>query len=130
MRTAVEGVDSHELSSTANFRLPLGLAGETLIFALASGLDYLLTRHMLLGFGKAARIGDMVEANPLARYILYSWGFDGLVIFKATTVAIVALICHIIAIKRVDVARRLLLFATIAVLTVVTYSMLLMARHA
>ncbi|MCY2966961.1 MAG: DUF5658 family protein [Planctomycetota bacterium] len=128
MSTAIDTATTTEISAPNGFRVPLGLAGETLIFAIASGLDFLLTRHMLMGYGSPARIGQIVESNPIARYILYSWGFDGLFVFKATTVAIVALICHIIAVKRVEVARRLMLFATIAVLSVVTYSMVLMVR--
>ena len=107
----------------------MGLAGETLVFFLASGLDFLLTRFLLLGFGSANRIGHISEANPVARYILYHWGFDGLVIFKASMVLLVAVICQIIAVQRIDLARRVLVFATIAVLGVVMYSVQMIVRH-
>lgn len=106
-----------------------GLTGETLIFFLASGLDYLLTRYLLLGFGNASRIGHITEANPVARYFLYNWGFSGLVYFKASMVLLVAVICQVIAVRRLDVARRLLVFATMAVLTVVMYSVQMLIRH-
>jgi hypothetical protein len=114
----------------AGFRVPsLVLLSETWFFCLASGLDYLMTKHMLTGFGSAARIGQVVEVNPLARYCLESWGFDGLMAFKVGLVTLVALVCQLIARRRLDVARRLMVFATSAALLVVLYSVRLMLQH-
>lgn len=105
------------------------LLSETWFYCLASGLDYLVTKHMLTGFGSAARIGQVVEVNPLARYCLESWGFDGLMAFKVGLVTLVALVCQLIARQRVEVARRLMIFATSAALLVVLYSVRLMIQH-
>ncbi|MGE5193970.1 MAG: DUF5658 family protein [Deltaproteobacteria bacterium] len=106
-------------------RLPL--EGETALFILASALDAMMTRYLLVSGGS----GDkwFVESNPIPRYFLESWGLDGLTYFKFALVALVSVICQIIARRRVEVARRVLNFASIVVLGVVIYSVVLMARH-
>ncbi|MFM8221968.1 MAG: DUF5658 family protein [Planctomycetaceae bacterium] len=129
MSTDVKALDVQPVGF-AGFRFPSPvLLSETWFYCLASGLDYLMTKHMLTGFGSAARIGQVVEVNPLARYCLESWGFDGLMAFKVGLVTLVALVCQLIARRRLDVARRLMIFATSAALLVVLYSVRLMLQH-
>jgi hypothetical protein len=105
-------------------RLPL--EGETALFILASTLDAMLTRY-LLSVGSS----DIwfVESNPIPRYFLDSWGLDGLTYFKFALVALVTVICQIIARSKIDVARRVLNFASILVMGVVIYSVVLMTQH-
>ncbi len=107
-------------------RLPL--EGETALFILASTLDAMMTRYLLWKDGPDNGI-FFVEANPIPRYFLESWGLDGLTYFKFALVALVTVICQIIARRRVEVARRVLNLASIIVLGVVIYSVVLMARH-
>lgn len=106
-------------------RLPL--EGETAMFIMASTLDALLTRYLLLYGGQNGH--TFVESNPVPRYFLESWGPDGLVYFKFALVAFVTLICQIIAHRKIDVARRVLNFASFLVMAVVIYSAVLMLRH-
>jgi hypothetical protein len=105
-------------------RLPL--EGETAVFVLASTLDAMLTRYLLLSGNSDLWF---VESNPVPRYFLESWGLDGLTYFKFALVALVTLICQVIARSKVDVARRVLNFASILVMGVVVYSILLMMQH-
>src|SRR5215831_10515084 len=85
----------------------LPLEGETALFLLASTLDVLMTWYLI--YHRAADSPFFfVESNPIPRYFLYSWGFDGLVYFKFFLVALVSLICRIIARRRIDIARRVL----------------------
>jgi hypothetical protein len=107
-------------------RLPL--EGETAMFILASTLDALMTRYLILYGGQDGHIW-FVESNPIPRYFLDSWGIDGLVYFKFGLVALIAVICQIIARSRIDVARRVLNFASIIVMGVVIYSVVLMMQH-
>ena len=88
------------------------------LFLFFSVTDLLLTVQLLRG-------GGHVEANPVARYILYGWGLKGLVYFKFALVAAVCTIAQIIGIKRLETARRLLSFAVLVMAAVVTYSSVL-----
>jgi FtsH-binding integral membrane protein len=110
------------------FRKGLPLEGETLLFVLASGMDFLMT-WLLLNYQSDSGRTWFVESNPVARYFLYSWGFDGLIAFKFASVALVVVICQVIARTRIQVARRLLQFATLVVIGVVVYSAVLLVRH-
>jgi hypothetical protein len=107
-------------------RLPL--EGETALFILASTLDAMLTRYLLWN-GSSNNGIFFVEANPIPRYFFESWGLDGLTYFKFALVALVSIICQVIARRRVDVARRVLNFASIVVMGVVIYSVVLMMQH-
>lgn len=104
------------------------LERESLLFVVSSAMDFLMTWLLLSYQGRPDHV-LFVESNPIARYFLYSWGFDGLIGFKIATVAFVVAICQIIALQRRDVARRLLHFASLAAISVVVYSAILMARH-
>jgi hypothetical protein len=107
-------------------RLPL--EGETALFILASTLDAMMTRYLLWNSNHDTG-SFFVEANPIPRYFLEGWGLNGLTYFKFALVALVSVICQIIARRRIDVARRVLNLASIIVLGVVIYSVVLMARH-
>jgi hypothetical protein len=107
-------------------RLPL--EAETALFILASTVDAMLTRYLLWNGSQDGRT-FFVEANPIPRYFLESWGLDGLTYFKFALVALVSVICQVIARRRVEVARRVLNFASIVVLGVVVYSVVLMVQH-
>ena len=106
----------------------LPLEFETSLFVLASAMDFLMT-WLLLNYQSGSSHIEFVESNFVARYFLYSWGFNGLIGFKVATVAMVAVICQIIARHRREVARRLLQFATVAAMLVVVYSVVLLFRH-
>lgn len=117
---------SRAWSFVAGDGLPLEL--ETSLFVLASVMDFLMT-WLLLNYEGGGDHIEFVESNFVARYFLYSWGFNGLVGFKIATVSVVAVICQIIARHRIEVARRLLQFATVAAMVVVVYSVVLLFRH-
>ncbi|MBX9638177.1 MAG: DUF5658 family protein [Mycobacteriaceae bacterium] len=109
-------------------RQALPLEAETALFILASLMDFVMT-WLLLNFQSESGRVWFVESNPVARYFLYSWGFDGLIAFKFAAVALVVVICQVIARSRPPVARKLLQFATVAVMAVVVYSAVLLVRH-
>ncbi|MBI3864391.1 MAG: hypothetical protein HY290_21115 [Planctomycetia bacterium] len=114
------------LALALRFRLPLEV--ETGLFILASALDVFMTRYLITSSTSTSHI-SFVEGNPIARYFLDSWGPDGLTWFKFGLVAVVSIICQVIARRKIDVARRVLLFATVAVMGVVIYSVVLMVQH-
>jgi hypothetical protein len=106
----------------------LPLEAETGLFIVASTLDVLMTYYLI----NHAQVGShllFVESNPLARYFMDSWGFDGVIYFKFGLVAFVSLICQIIARSRIVVARRVLYLATALVSSVVVYSAVLMVQN-
>ena len=106
---------------------PLRLEFETLLFSVASLLDFIMTWR-LLTFDDRNDLVWFVERNPIALYFFHGWGFDGLVFFKLSLVVLVASICQFIAHQKIDVARRVLRFSTLAVMTVVVYSTALLVR--
>jgi hypothetical protein len=107
-------------------RLPL--EAETMMFVLASTLDVVMTRYLLNNSASDGHIW-FVESNPIPRYFLESWGPHALVYFKFSLVALVTVICQFIARSKIAVARRVLNFATLIVMAVVVYSVVLMVQH-
>lgn len=101
---------------------------DTLCYVAASALDVVMTWLLLTYDGGSDQVG-FIESNPVARYFLYGWGIAGLVYFKVATVGLVILVCHVIARKRIDVAHRIMQFATLVVTLVVVYSICLLVRH-
>jgi len=102
----------------------LPLERESMAFLVANVLDVCMTRALLF------HDHDLFfESNPVARYVLENWGFDGLVWFKLGIVVFVIAICQIIARQKKDVARRLLQFATLTLSGVVFYSLFLLFFH-
>jgi hypothetical protein len=111
-------------------RLPL--ESETGLFILASTLDVILTWYLVSLSKSWSTEGNLtwfVESNPAARYFMEGWGFDGLVFFKFAMVTLVTVICQLIARHKVEVARRVLYFATLMVTSVVAYSVVLLMQH-
>lgn len=111
------------------FRHPLLLERESALFLIVSVLDVMMT-YLLLG-----ELSDedgrtiFYESNPVARWFFEGWGVGGIVYFKFAMVAVVEVIAHVVAIRKVNVARRLLDFGTLLVATVVLYSMVLLLLH-
>ena len=101
----------------------LPLQTETTIFILINCLDIFLT-YLLLATTKGA-----VEANPIADYFMQHWGFRGAIAFKLAVVAFVTVIAQIVAIKKLNTARFLLIGGTVLVGCVVVYSIALFIKH-
>lgn len=116
----------HSLFALIRQRLPL--EAETAMFILASTLDVMLTQYLLWHSNSDGHTW-FVESNPIPRYFLESWGPKALVYFKFSLVAFVSIICQIIARSKIDVARRVLNFASLIVMGVVIYSVFLMVQH-
>ena len=105
------------------FRDKLPLEKETSWFVLVNVLDFFATYLLLL------RVDNVGESNPLARWFLYRWGpFKGMLAYKLSLVAFICVIVQLIAIKRADLARRVLWFGIIIVSGVVVYSLVLLLR--
>lgn len=106
----------------------LPLEHETVLFLVVNVLDFLLT-YRLLVYGSASG-HRVVEANPLARYFLYTWGpVKGMLLFKLGMVLFVCLIAQIVAMRRLETARWLLRIATAIVCCVLVYSVLIYFRN-
>lgn len=97
----------------------LPLQNEVTLFILVGVLDIFMT-YMLLRLGA-------VEANPFARFFLVRWGFNGLIAFKMTTIALVTVLAQIIAQFKMSTAKKLLGYGTLVVGIVVVYSVFLLA---
>ena len=111
-------------------RLPL--EGETGLFIMASTLDVIMTWYLVSLSAAASAEGTLtwfVESNPAASYFMDLWGFDGLVFFKFGMVALVSVLCQLIARHKVEVARRVLYLSTFMVTSVVVYSVVLLVQH-
>jgi hypothetical protein len=91
---------------------------ELTLYVVVSGLDFVATQALLQHDG-VVRFG---EANPVARYFLYSWGPRGMLWFKAALTVLVCVISQVVAVRRPQAARRLLEFGTLAVTLVLLYS--------
>jgi hypothetical protein len=111
------------------FRMPLSLQRESSLFLIVSVLDVLMTSLLLEDLTGATGRTIFYESNPVARFFLEGWGLRGIVYFKFATVGLVEVIAHLVAMKKVAVARRLLEFGTLVVSVVVIYSMLLLVTH-
>lgn len=97
----------------------LPLQNEVTLFILVGVLDIFMT-YMLLRLGA-------VEANPIARFFLVRWGFNGLIAFKMTSIALVTVLAQIIAQFKMSTAKKLLGYGTLVVGIVVVYSVFLLA---
>jgi len=107
----------------------LPLETETTVFILVNLLDFFVTywllAHRELGFG------GFYESNPIARYFLDRWGVvKGLLGFKLAIVLFVCLIAQIVATRKPETARKLLVIGTVLVFGVVIYGVSLFVRHA
>lgn len=114
--------DPPEKEPPSFFRGHLPLENETLWFILVSALDVFMTYVLI-------RQPHFREGNPVAAYFLNHWGVKGMVYYKFSMVAFITVITQIIARTRVDIAARILQFATLVVGGVIIYSLLLYLRH-
>lgn len=101
----------------------LPLETETSWWILVSALDFLMTFLLL-----SNPAFNFIESNPIASFFFHRWGFKGLLVFKLVLAAFVAVVCQIIATRKVELARKVLQFGTFVVGLVVIYSMMLYAR--
>ncbi|MCA8996886.1 MAG: hypothetical protein KDA80_07870 [Planctomycetaceae bacterium] len=94
----------------------LPLESESLLFIMVNFLDFVVTYRLLA-------LGRFRESNPIAEYFLYRWGpFKGMMLFKISLVVFVILVTQVIAMKRLETARLLLMGGSLAVIGVVVYS--------
>ena len=96
---------------------PRPLQDETATFILANVMDIFATFILL-------RIGGS-ETNPIARFFLDHWGFDGMIFFKMMVIAFFCIVTQFIADQNLSRARSLLRFGSTVVACVVIYSAVL-----
>ncbi len=111
------------------FRLALPLQRESALFLLVSVLDVMMTYLMLSDVPEPDGRAMFYESNPVARWFFEGWGLSGIVIFKFTMVAVVEVIAQVVALRQLQMGRRLLEFGTLVVALVVLYSMYLLLSH-
>ena len=97
---------------------------ETLFLVLVSGLDVVMTYNLL-----TRGDGGFTESNPIARYFLDRWGMPGMAYFKMTMTLLVCVITQIVARKNSVLAKQVLELATLIIVVVVIYSVVLHFRH-
>ena len=100
----------------------LPLETETCVFILVNALDLFMTYILL-------KNGNFVESNGLANSILENFDYRGVVYFKFGVVGVVVIVAQIMAIRRVNAARRLLKIGSLVVFGVVLYSTFLLFRY-
>lgn len=98
------------------FKGQLPLENETTMFIFASFLDVVMTNIVL------NTRDTVIESNPIANFVLGTWGFAGMVYYKFGLVCVVCVVTQLIAIKREDLARMILRLGTIGIALVVLYS--------
>jgi hypothetical protein len=111
------------------FRLSLPLQRESALFLLVNVLDVMMTFMMLTDVPEPEGRVMFYESNPVARWFLKDWGVTGIIAFKFTMVAVVEVIAQVVALRQLQVGRRLLEFGTIVVSLVVLYSMYLLLTN-
>lgn len=110
----------HRAKTNSNFRW--FFPQETLLFAVVSALDAVMTQSMLLS-------GSFTESNPIARRVIGLYGLQGMFVFKVVMVLLIVGIVQIVARQRPQVARGVLHFATLVVVAVLLYSSWLMIQQ-
>lgn len=88
-------------------------------------MTFLILRYS--GEGRTRNV--MIEGNPVARWILHSFGIVGMAVFKLTVTAVVCVIAEIVGRQKPVVGRNLLRFGTLVVGGVVVYSLLLLRQN-
>jgi hypothetical protein len=88
-----------------------------LAFGFLSLLDLLLTWRLVQASG-----GQIYESNPVASAWLSTYGWQGLIIFKACMVMLIGLVVLLISLHRPDYGGRILVFACSVTAAVVLYS--------
>jgi len=111
------------------FRLSLPLQRESALFLIVNVLDVMMTYMMLSDAPKPNGRAMFYESNPVAHWFFVGWGLYGIVVFKFTMVAVVEVIAQVVALRQLQLGRRLLEFGTLVVAVVVLYSMYLLLWH-
>jgi hypothetical protein len=88
-----------------------------LVFGILSVLDLLLTWRLVQASG-----GQIYESNPVASAWLSTYGWQGLIVFKACMVMLIGLVVILISLHRPDYGGRILIFACSVTAAVVLYS--------
>jgi hypothetical protein len=88
-----------------------------LVFGILSVLDLLLTWRLVQASG-----GQIYESNPVASAWLSTYGWQGLIVFKASMVMLIGLVVLLISLHRPDYGGRILVFACSVTAAVVLYS--------
>lgn len=86
-----------------------------------ASMDAIMT-YLVLFFGGA-------EANPIARRILFTWGWQGMVVYKFALILLSIVICEIVGRKNDKLGRRFAVFAIIAQIVPVTIAVFLLVTH-
>ena len=116
-----EGSPNHGWKNLFTGQLPL--QNQTTIFILVNCLDIFMTHRLL------SRVEGAVETNPIAKFIIDKFEFNGAIGYKLLIVTVVCVIAQIVAIKKVKTARFLLSIGSCIVGVVVLYSFLLYLQH-
>jgi hypothetical protein len=95
------------------------LAFEKTLFVAVNVMDVVMTYRLL-------NTGSFYECNPIANFVIGSWGMTGMTMFKLMVIASVLAIVNLVAVWRPETSRRLLYFGTAIVGSVVAYSSYLM----
>jgi hypothetical protein len=118
--------DPHPVRKLLLGKLPLET--ETSLYVLVNLLDFFVTYFLLRT--PASGNQRFVESNPVALYFIHAWGpVKGMLGFKLAIMTIVCVLSQIIALKRLDLGRLVLLFGTVATGAVAVYGVLLGLRH-
>src|SRR5262249_26671570 len=88
-----------------------------LAYFILSVLDLLLTWRLVQASG-----GQIYESNPVASAWLSTYGWQGLIVFKASMVMLIGLVVLLISLHRPDYGGRILIFACSVTAAVVLYS--------
>jgi hypothetical protein len=88
-----------------------------LAFGILSVLDLLLTWRLVQASG-----GQIYESNPVASAWLSRYGWQGLILFKASMVILIGVVVVLISLHRPDYGGRILIFACSVTAAVVLYS--------
>jgi hypothetical protein len=92
---------------------------EKTLFVIINLMDVVMTFNLI-------STGAFYESNPIAEHVLNTWGVVGMLGFKLLLVAFVLSIANVVAIWKLETSRKMLLFGSFLVGSVVTYSVFLM----
>jgi len=101
---------------------PMRYQSAYLWFVFVSSLDIMLTWAILQR--------DGTEVNPIAALVIDLWGLPGAIGFKFSLMTFVIIACEWIGRKRDQLARRLIVAATLVSAMPVAWSIALLLMHA
>ena len=92
---------------------------EKTLFVVVNLMDVVMTFNLI-------NTGAFYESNPIAEHVINNWGMVGMLGFKLLLVAFVLSIANVVAIWKLETSRKLLMFGSFMVGSVVSYSVFLM----